>query len=406
MGDSVDREVALSRRDKEIETEAARQAHYIRWCEIMSIPDACGHQPGYQRIVAIYIKYLMKGVNFRNKDYLRSATVRGYANSVNSLFKLRDMKPPIDMADPNNVSGILINNLVKEEDIARQRSPLDSAIFAELHHKSNVSRSQDSEQSTLFDLVVLGRYIGPRVSEYAQTTDKSVDYHVYPSGKQVIKAFTANDFRFFDKNSQAITDLSDASIGAVDRVRITWRIQKNRQNNQKVTLSSDKANKAICPVLAALRLVLRARRLEQPDSMPVACYRNKKGALAYITGSRIALHFRAAARAVRPTITKEEEQRYSAHSLRVWACVLLDEAGKSPDYIKKRLRWMGDSFRMYLRDTRVIQDQHREALRASSEEVMDIVGALPADILRLSTMSDGTAAGDGDDMGVYHDDMD
>jgi hypothetical protein len=84
---------------------------------------------------------------------------------------------------------------------------------------------------------------------------------------------------------------------------------------------------------------------------------------------------------------------------------LLDEAGKSPDYIKKRLRWMGDSFRMYLRDTRVIQDQHPKALRASSEEVMDIVGALPDDILCPCTMSDGTA-GDKDDMGVYHDNMD
>jgi hypothetical protein len=91
--------------------------------------------------------------------------------------------------------------------------------------------------------------------------------------------------------------------------------------------------------------------------------------------------------------------------MRVWACVLLDEAGKSPDYIKKRLRWMGDSFRMYLRDTHVIQDQHQEALRTSSEEVMDLVSVLPANILRLSIMSEETA-GDDDNMGVYQDDMD
>ncbi len=65
---------------------------------------------------------------------------------------------------------------------------------------------------------------------------------------------------------------------------------------------------------------------------------------------------------------------------------------------------MGDSFWMYLRDMRIIQDQHREALRASSEEVMDLVSALPDNILCLSIMSDGT--GDEDDMGVYHDDMD
>jgi len=91
--------------------------------------------------------------------------------------------------------------------------------------------------------------------------------------------------------------------------------------------------------------------------------------------------------------------------MRVWACVLLDEAGKLPDYIKKRLRCMGDSFQMYLRDTHVIQDQHREALRASSEEVMDLVSTLPADILRLSIMSEETA-GEEEDMGVYQDEMD
>ena len=91
--------------------------------------------------------------------------------------------------------------------------------------------------------------------------------------------------------------------------------------------------------------------------------------------------------------------------MRVWACVLLDEAGKLPNYIKKHLHWMGDSFQMYLHDTHVIQDQHREALRASSEEVMDLVSTLPADILCLSIMSKGTA-GDEEDMGVYQDDMD
>jgi len=65
---------------------------------------------------------------------------------------------------------------------------------------------------------------------------------------------------------------------------------------------------------------------------------------------------------------------------------------------------MGDSFWMYLRDTHVIQDQHREALRASSEEVMDLVSALPADILRLSIMSE-EIAGEEEDMCVDQDDM-
>jgi hypothetical protein len=270
----------------------------------MNIADPCGHQPGYQRILAIYIKYLMSGINFRN--ILRSDTVRGYATSINALFKLKDMKPPVDMANPNNISGILINHLIKEEDIARQHGPLDSDIITELLCKSNVSWSWDSKHSTSFDFIVIGRYIGPRVSKYTQTSDKNVDYHVYSSGKQVIKAFIASDFMFYDEKSQIIADLFNALFDTVERVRITWRIQKNCQNNQKITLSWDKANKAICPVLAALHLVLRAPPLSQPDSMPVACY-NKKDFLAYITGTRIAVLFRATARAVHPTITKEDE---------------------------------------------------------------------------------------------------
>ena len=60
---------------------------------------------------------------------------------------------------------------------------------------------------------------------------------------------------------------------------------------------------------------------------------------------------------------------------------------------------------MYLRDTHVVQDQHREALRTSSEKVMDLVSILPADILRLSIMSKETA-GEEEDMGVYQDYMD
>jgi len=95
--------------------------------------------------------------------------------------------------------------------------------------------------------------------------------------------------------------------------------------------------------------------------MLVACYL-KKDALAYISASKIAILFRAAARAVHPNISKEEEQQYSAHLLQVWACVLLDEAGKLPGYIKKHLHWMGDSFWMYLHDTQFIQDQHHKAL--------------------------------------------
>ena len=130
------------------------------------------------------------------------------------------MKVPIVLSDPNNMAGILINNLIKEEDIARQHSPLDSNIYAEMLQRSNAPLSLDSEQRTLFKVTTIGRYLGPHVSECAQTTDTKVDYHVYPSGRKVIKAFIANDFQFIDVTGQVVTGLSDASIEYVDRVCI------------------------------------------------------------------------------------------------------------------------------------------------------------------------------------------
>jgi hypothetical protein len=181
----------------------------------------------------------------------------------------------------------------------------------------------------------LSCFIGPCVSEYAQTTQDKVDYHVYPSGTRVIKAFTANDFIFYDKSGHILKKNDDSTLNLATSVQITWRIQKNCQNNQKIKFSADTKNPAICPVLGALQMVMRASRLVQPDNMPVACYRTKKAPLLYITGSRIATLLRKAVKKVRPSTSANKLKRYSAHSLRVWACVLLDEAGMSPSFIQK-----------------------------------------------------------------------
>jgi hypothetical protein len=95
--------------------------------------------------------------------------------------------------------------------------------------------------------------------------------------------------------------------------------------------------------------------------------------LVYITGARISALFKEAVKAVNPTVSKAELARYSAHSIRVWACVLLDEAGMSPEFIMARLRWAGNSFRMYLRDTEAIQNKHLDVLREASQAIIDLI---------------------------------
>ncbi len=170
--------------------------------------------------------------------------------------------------------GIIINNLIKEETVDSQRSPLNSTIFAELQQAPSLSHSHDSNRNLLFDMLTLSPFIGPHVSEYAQTTQDKVDYHIYPSGTCV--AFTTNDFVFYDKSGHVLKKINNSTLDLATSVQITWCIQKNCQSGQKIKLSADTKNPAICPVRGALQMVMRASRLGQPDAMLVACYRTKK----------------------------------------------------------------------------------------------------------------------------------
>jgi hypothetical protein len=43
------------------------------------------------------------------------------------------------------MAGIIINNLIKEETVTSQRSPLGSTIFAELQQAASSSHSCDSD---------------------------------------------------------------------------------------------------------------------------------------------------------------------------------------------------------------------------------------------------------------------
>jgi hypothetical protein len=209
MGHCVDQEMAQSQRGPDLEIEAAWQAHNIKWAEIFGIPDPCGNYEGFIRIVAIYIKYVQCRINYNNRQALHSATVQGYAKVVNRLFKLRSFSSPANLSDPINMTTILLNNMLWEEDITRQCAPLDTKKFAKLHQTATASKCEDSVSDLLFDVVALSCYIGPCLSKYAQTTQDKVDHQIYPSGKMVIRAFITNNFIFYDERKCIVKELNE-----------------------------------------------------------------------------------------------------------------------------------------------------------------------------------------------------
>ncbi len=113
----------------------------------------------------------------------------------------------------------------------------------------------------------------------------------------------------------------------------------------------------MCPVGAARRIQARFERLRTTGAVLGI---SSEG---YITASAITTALRpCAARVHKVDLNDSMLKQYTPHSLRIGACVLLYEKGKSAVFIKDRLRWKSDTFMDYLRDTAIVARQHAAAL--------------------------------------------
>lgn len=82
---------------------------------------------------------------------------------------------------------------------------------------------------------------------------------------------------------------------------------------------------------------------------------------------------RKSVKIVYPGLFRKEQTDYSCRSIRVWAYVSLDEATLSPDFIKKRLGRLGESYWVYVRDTHKINVLHNAVLVKSTQHAMELI---------------------------------
>jgi hypothetical protein len=95
------------------------------------------------------------------------------------------------------------------------------------------------------------------------------------------------------------------------KIKMTFWIQKNRQNSQSITLVANDAHQDICPVRAAYCIFLRAKKLSQLDSEPMGIFINKFGIKKYLTGGKISAVLQSVAKKVHPDWSANELNRPS-----------------------------------------------------------------------------------------------
>ena len=194
---------SVSKGAQELQTTRSRQAHYLAWCNHNKVCDPVGADPSYNTLIGMYLQNVRLGNNYNNKQTVRSVTLRGYAEVVNKLFSLRGMPLPYVQADKCNDGTIAIANLADEETVALQREPLTEAIAAEAISIGQQA-DQDSVDSLVANIICLARFVGPRLSEYANKQMKKITYHTWGSGTKIVRSWIAKDFTFYDKDGVQI----------------------------------------------------------------------------------------------------------------------------------------------------------------------------------------------------------
>lgn len=226
-----------------------------------------------------------------------------------------------------------------------------------------------SVNSALRDWFGLGLHAGLRLGEWAQIPSKG-DLSSTPGLNMFgdATAFCLADVEFFSsyKRRLSLHEAIRLPHGSVQRASIRFRTQKNGDNGRKITFctgSSGQINSVEC----LLNIVRRFVHLTGTWALdtPIAIFRTSGGHVRRITSNEIESCMRLAACAAygfHPVNNAAELQKWSAHSLRVGACVILYTLGFTDVQIQHLLRWKSLAFMEYLRNLGAMAIRQSQAI--------------------------------------------
>ena len=334
----------------------------------MKLDDPCmPTQPVEARnyFLACYAASLAEGETILG-GRIRSRTLRHYINDASILFQRRQ----IATHHPDSIDYVeLITKALKNyETIPDRRNMITDSMMWHLHKTASTSPI-NSDTASMLDWIILGRYTGFRKSEWCQSSQTSFERILEWPGQPPL-AMIGADFEFLDADERLIDLNANIDMDLIQYVRIRWRHQKNKDNGEQIPFARDMLQPRFCPVLAALRIALRALRLNVPKDEPIGVFKHADGQYRFITDKMVTKLLRSAASAVlniRPG--NKQLQLWSTHSIRVTAANILHREKMSDSFIQKRLRWKSTSFLMYLRNTIYAASQHSKALRISDNNL-------------------------------------
>ena len=356
-----------------------RQLHFIKWCLKMGLTDPTLEHldiPQKNFIMACYAVSLTSNETIFCR-VIKASTVNLYLTDAAKLAIFKNLPDPLK--NVLNQKSNYITNVVNEhrwwETMPNRREPLTFSMVDTgflTAYGSTANKFNDSLDAALTDWFILAMQAGMRKSEWCQDR-----YLLQKSGKVILNrdgsasAFIFSDFTFEQSNGYRCNNHRSMHIHSASLVKICWRFQKNGTNGETLSYMANCSNPSRCPVQATLRIRARAIRLGVPPHLPIAVFQNSTGSSQYIDDFHVTHKLQSLARSVYNITTSSDLARFTTHSLRVGACVLLHETSQTPDFIKARLRWRSDAYLMYLRNTPKLANLHNIAINKSDQILSD-----------------------------------
>ena len=300
---------------------------------------------------------------------IKAGTIKGYLRAAAGLSKHAQLADPTrnfegKLADP--IQRVL-HEQKRWEEMPNRRELVEPIMIDDMWELCKLL-SIDSLEYALYDWNVLGQVFGFRLSEWAQNEEDKKNYPKKAVDGTSL-AFIIDDFIFLGKNWIYIIQGFEVTLRPddIENIEIRWRYQKNNDNGQRISVARNRRDPKKCPVLAAIRIYLRAQRLNTAANQPLAVFK-KKNKTTFITNRMISKHLQGSARRVYNITDKKKLSLWTPHSIRVGTCVLLSTIGKDGPFIQLRLRWRSLAFMDYLRNTRTLAKEHATALARAADQ--------------------------------------
>jgi len=353
----------------------------MKWTDDLSCASLSRRRVSLQ--LASYALHLSSGNSLLCRT-LKSSTIKGYVRDVATFLRQcdpqqRDFRRDSDTDKQFSVSlAKVYAEIERWEKVPNRREPFTVEMLLELRQRVAKGADPDGILSALADWFELGLFQGFRRTEWAQESTRS------EVGTQQLdifndtRAFCLNDFIFETGDRRRLHGANVLQVPSTStrKAQITYRTQKNGQHGESKLVTSDQTYSAdLDGVAASIRIVNRFVRLRGSAdlSTPLGLYKSQDGSVRLITDTVVELVMRDLAATIYkldPVKDKEALQRWSCHSIRVGACVILHSMGFTETQIQFLLRWKSNAFMLYLRNTSILADKQRESITMAASQAV------------------------------------